>query len=88
MANHFMYFEQIIPVIHTGVFNEMMLLWRDGVDRAIINYIFETKSSLKTAASYFEMEENEVKKRIKNIVSYYDQMYNDKSHESFSKRGR
>lgn len=88
MPNSFMYYEQVVHAIHQGEFNAMMLKWQDGTDRAIIFYMYNKQVNIEEVAKYLGFEEDFIKKRIKNIVSYYDKLYDLPNHESFSKTGR
>ncbi len=58
MANGFTYLEQIVEAIHNGNFNESMLHWSDGTDRAIIFYMYKNKASIQDAAETFGFEED------------------------------
>lgn len=88
MLNNFIYYEQIVHAIHQGEFNAMMLKWQDGTDRAIVFYMFKEQANIAKVAKDLGFEEDFIKKRIKNIVSYYDRLYDLPNHESFTKTGR
>lgn len=87
-SNNFLYFEQILEAIYKGEFNEMMRHWTMGTDCAIVNYLYKTKCSIKELVSYFGLEENFIKERIKYIAQYYDKMYEIESQKSNYKKSR
>ncbi len=86
--SNYMFFEQILDNIYNGEFNEIMKSWTNGTDLAIINYLFQKKASIQETAEYFGIEKKEIKERIQNILYIYDQINEEKTHESFSKRSR
>lgn len=88
MAYHFTYLEQIVIAIHNGYFANFMPLLRDGNNRALLNYMYVKKCSIKEAADDLGMEEKDVKKRIINMALVYDKMSENRNYESFSRRGR
>lgn len=88
MQNSFVDFEQVVNAIHQGEFNEMMLHWRDGTDRAIIFYMFNEQANIDKVAEDLGLDEDFIRKRINRVVFYYDSQNEFQNHESFSRRGR
>lgn len=88
MANNSMYLDKMVSAIHAGYFNGLKPFCQDANVLTIINYMFKKQCSLEEAATELEMDENDVRERIQNIIIYYEAMCEARNRESFSRRGR